>query len=540
MKRNATIVASILFAASGAATQAADGTGASSSGYDTRSSDIAVSRGIESPSRDARGVLIAPSDPSTASQYDPASASGAFGGTVSGSSSPSFDKNTRSSVRDFHADSSIRGGSNEARGVDRLQNEAEGEAHPMNPAIQADSSIRGGSAAARQRDWNKDAEPSSGSSGNHIKADSSIRGGSPQARQSSVGSGSATGAETSSPNAAGGSSPSIYGSSSDRGDFGQSSSASYSSDKTNGSVLGSANWNPSDDLLQDGPDSPGALNSDASVGGAATSESGQASSSQPLDGLSDSHSAGTFGEDQKDQNDSSSSSAGLNSSPKLESNISGEYNLDDQMDSTTGSASSGASAGSAASVAPEPASPAISSDDLQNTDAVGGPGSTETGRSSSTDASGGLESSSAPESQVGVSSDSPRWLFRNNRAQGVGSGATGDFGIATSDSANLNGNGTQLSQRVKGTLTRESTGTLGMMRQDVARNIQVTSHGSTVTLKGTVPSQKDKDMIEIRAREVQGVNKVDNQLSISPQADPAARNLGAGHDLEDATDQLQD
>src|SRR6185436_5534293 len=77
----------------------------------------------------------------------------------------------------------------------------------------------------------------------------------------------------------------------------------------------------------------------------------------------------------------------LNVSSKLEQNISGEYHLGDPAESEFG-----------------------------QTDAVGGPGSTETGAGQS--------------------------------------------------------NGSLLSQKVKGTLMRESTGAIGMTSREVARNIQ--------------------------------------------------------------------
>jgi hypothetical protein len=47
-------------------------------------------------------------------------------------------------------------------------------------------------------------------------------------------------------------------------------------------------------------------------------------------------------------------------------------------------------------------------------------------------------------------------------------------------------------------------------------------------------------MLEIRALEISGVQRVNNQLSVTPDADPANRDLRIGHDLEDVTDQLQD
>src|SRR5688572_16454069 len=89
-----------------------------------------------------------------------------------------------SSSDDISADSSKRGGTLDARGYDQEANndEIEGPPDPINPGQQADSSIRGGSIFAREREWNHDMEPSSGSHKRQRKADSSIRGGSLEAR----------------------------------------------------------------------------------------------------------------------------------------------------------------------------------------------------------------------------------------------------------------------------------------------------------------------------------------------------------------------
>src|SRR5580765_714226 len=137
MKKNAIAIASIMFV-TGCATNGRY-TGQTDSALDT--SDVALSR----------SEMIASSDPSLSAQYDPAS--GGFDGYVSGSDSSSIHRNY-TSVSDYHADSSVQGGSNEARGWDgRHDLRTEEMPHPLNPAVQADSSIRGGSMQARQSDW---------------------------------------------------------------------------------------------------------------------------------------------------------------------------------------------------------------------------------------------------------------------------------------------------------------------------------------------------------------------------------------------------
>jgi osmotically-inducible protein OsmY len=452
MKTNAIIIASIMFVAGTAASRADD-----QSKYESSST------------------------PPVSSQYDPAS--GSYGTSVSGSGYSS-DQNTSTSGGNFHADSSVRGGSNEARGVARSGLDSEGPAQSLNPSMQADSSIRGGWRQAHQpRNWD---QPPSSSTHRELrrefKADSSIRGGSNEARY-----------------------PYRFYEEQNREDFGQSSSESWPSDKE-GSLSGSANWNPSDDLMPDGTLSSG-INNDASVGGPASSSTDSASSSAPLD----------------DMTEPSVPDKDLNSSDHLEKNLSGEYNIEDQTDT-------GLETGNTLSAD-------IPSDGSFQNDSIGGPGSVQTGVNSSSDS--GEDSTVIDTSEQGnAAGTSGIYLFHNNRAQGVGSAATGESGSASSSST-LNRSEDPLAQRVKSTLTRESTGTHGMMRHEVARNIQVSSHGGTVVLKGTVPSQKDKDMIEIRAREISGVQRVDNQLTVTPEADPAVRNLSTGHDLEDTTDELQ-
>src|SRR5215467_11330826 len=114
MKKNAIVIASIMFVSGCASPQA------------RYSSDY--------------------SDPSLSARSDPAT--GGYASGVSGSES--YDHHNNTSVNDFHADSSVRGGSNEARGwAERDFLSTEGTPQPINPAIQADSSIRGGSNEAR-------------------------------------------------------------------------------------------------------------------------------------------------------------------------------------------------------------------------------------------------------------------------------------------------------------------------------------------------------------------------------------------------------
>lgn len=300
----------------------------------------------------------------------------------------------------------------------------------------------------------------------------------------------------------------------DRDDFDQSGAASWDTDKAGDSVRASANWNASDDLLQDGPLSgEEALirTEDSSSAVAETREitDFDATSDSPVSGHTDlsSQEESGLGSAASSESGSSSSDAegnvspDLNSSENLEQNISGEVDLEQSP----------------------------SSSDLSGEEA---------------DHAG--ESAVTP--QVGVTANEPEWLFENNRAQGVGSAATGEFGVATSrdplaPSQNLDARTSsdqQLEDRVKRRLVMESTGTHGLMRHDLARNVEVTAQKGTVTLKGSVPSESDRKTIEVRAAEIPGVHRVNNQLIVTPAADPANRDLGSGSNLEERRDRLQD
>jgi len=468
MKKNAILIASIMFVAGCATNQ-------------------------------ARYSSTDPVDPSLSAQYDPAT-----GGYPSSSSGSNYRHFNNTSVNDFQADSSIRGGSNEARGwAQRDFLPTEGVAHPLDPAVQADSSLRGGSVSARQSDWYRQNDSSNGtpSSEKPIKADSSIRGGSNEARYG-------TSFRSSSDHPV---------QNPDEDLIDKSTSFDYyvlvpveptvaSDESVQSSPTSNPNWNPSDDLLPDAVQTqPSNLssawpNNDASVGGAATSESGSAASKSTLD---DTSASSPNTPDHSSSLSSPGSQKDSNASSRLEKDISGEYSLERKQ----------------------------SDSELNSTSTVGGPGSTETGIATS--------QNSGDDSPHDVSKESSDF-FRNNRAQGVGSAATGESRAATSSLATKNMSDTQLAEKVKGMLTREESGTSGITQREIARNVQVTSHDGTLVLKGTVPSQKAKEMLELRAREISGVRKVENQLSVNSEANPSVRDLNLGRDLEDSADQIHD
>ena len=407
--------------------------------------------------------------------------------------SPSASVSASYSHDDISADSTKRGGSLDARGYDQDANndELEGAPDPINPGKEADSSIRGGSVFARDRDWNHDAEPSSGvrDSERHMKADSSIRGGSMEAR----------------------------GAREARGDYEndvdvdvhsnfQGGSATWQSDKPSGSIT---TYEFEDSVVE--------VKNDASIGGAASAEVGEGSSSISLE-------------------EQQSEAVDRNSSEQLEENISGEYEIKtespaDKNETGSDSFSSITSEGTTDIHHDEA--------DLNAIESAGAAASVEVGSSTSEDE---FESNDPAMrragSPLGTAGGEPNFLYEDNRAHGVGSTATGDFANApVNQGAGVSDE--QLAQRVKSRLTTESTQTHGVVSSEVARNIHVSGKNGEITLTGTVPSEKHKDLIEIQAREISGVRHVNNQLMVTPEADAAVRDL-RGSDLEDVTNELQD
>ena len=381
--------------------------------------------------------------------------------------SPSASVSASYSHDDISADSTKRGGSLDARGYDQDANndELEGDPDPINPGKEADSSIRGGSVFARDREWNHDSEPSSGvrDAERHMKADSSIRGGSMEAR----------------------------GAREARGDYENDVDVDVHSNFQGGSAT--------------------------SIGGAASAEVGKGSSSISLE-------------------EQQSEAVDRNSSEQLEENISGEYEIKtespaDKNETGSDSFSSITSEGTTDIHHDEA--------DLNAIESAGAAASVEVGSSTSEDEFDSNDPAMRRAgSPLGTAGGEPNFLYEDNRAHGVGSTATGDFANAPVNQGAVVSD-EQLAQRVKSRLTTESTGTHGVVSSEVARNIQVSGKNGEITLTGTVPSEKHKDLIEIQAREISGVRHVNNQLMVTPEADAAVRDL-RGSDLEDVTNELQD
>ena len=462
---------------------------------------------------------------------------------------------------DISADSSKRGGTLDARGYDQGANndEIEGAPDPINPGKQADSSIRGGSIFSREREWNHDMEPSSRRMDHkrHLKADSSIRGGSLEAR----------GAREARMHRERADSGYRYNLNQTWDHSGQGSSATFESDSDVGSITSSPNWNPDDDLLRDGHDVEAQStveyerNNDASVGGAAKAETGSAT----LEDVELDYQHSPVAQ----PSESSTLKHDLNSSDELEKNISGELDIDnpetspglgsselkiettdpnsvDTFDSSVNSSRSTEIVHDQGDVTVSTDSDLSSDIERENREAVGAAATSESGSSSSSD-SKDYNSSFESKDPALKSADTPLkeadidFVYRDNRAHGVGSLSTGEFsGAVAAQSGSRLESDARLAQEIKGHLTRESTGVNATMKSDVVRNVQVSANNGGVTLTGTVPSEKDKQMIEMRAAEMPGVRVVKNELTVTPEADAGIRNLERGRNLEDRTSDLQD
>jgi hypothetical protein len=386
----------------------------------------------------------------------------------------------------IHADSSVRGGSNLAHGWDASGNPPEFSTGSMDSRVQADSSIRGGSNEARGKGWSysdsNTVEPSSGIVDHRAKADSSLRGGSMEAR-------------------------------------------GINKDYNTGNWRSDQGYNYSDQSFRGSMDSSSAYES-----------SGSSPSLQTEIGM---ETTPGFTLSESDPVKSSQ----LPDDSSFQEPFRAEIASDESLKARTDI----------------PASP-----DTYSTSSVGAPGQyqSESASSSSNSSSSDLSSSSelsrnnsdstilnpdpfnnevgSPDrvpSELGATSAEPNWRFKLNPAQGSPAPA-GQIGFGSSGSATMNDD--QLAQRVKRELVKDSSGTFGLMKNEIARNITVTSDHGRITLKGSVPSEQAKGIIGVRAGEIDGVSSVDNQLTVSSDSLPEHRDLSNGsHDLEERHNELQ-
>jgi hypothetical protein len=85
-----------------------------------------------------------------------------------------------------------------------------------------------------------------------------------------------------------------------------------------------------------------------------------------------------------------------------------------------------------------------------------------------------------------------------------------------------------LAQKVHVALSTGTTGTTGTYATDTLLDIGVTAANGLVTLTGEVGSQSSRTALEERAKSIQGVKSVRNELRVSPKADVPTPGAPAG------------
>jgi osmotically-inducible protein OsmY len=166
--------------------------------------------------------------------------------------------------------------------------------------------------------------------------------------------------------------------------------------------------------------------------------------------------------------------------------------------SSAGSGMSSGATGSSRTMT-SPSSPSSGSHD---TAMPSSPGSTHPGGST-------MGSSAAPGGSTMGSSAAP--------------GGTAGMGAAT-DQAKSEADRT-LNQNIHQTLNTDSSLSAS------AKNVHFDTDNGKVTLRGTVPTEKDKKDLEAKVEKMSGVKDVDNQLQIAPSTSSAADRMGSSGDV---------
>jgi osmotically-inducible protein OsmY len=166
--------------------------------------------------------------------------------------------------------------------------------------------------------------------------------------------------------------------------------------------------------------------------------------------------------------------------------------------SSAGSGMSSGATGSSRTMT-SPSSPSSGSHD---TAMPSSPGSTHPGGST-------MGSSAAPGGSTMGSSTAP--------------GGTAGMGAAT-DQAKSEADRT-LNQNIHQTLNTDSSLSAS------AKNVHFDTDNGKVTLRGTVPTEKDKKDLEAKVEKMSGVKDVDNQLQIAPSTSSAADRMGSSGDV---------
>ena len=90
---------------------------------------------------------------------------------------------------------------------------------------------------------------------------------------------------------------------------------------------------------------------------------------------------------------------------------------------------------------------------------------------------------------------------RNERDRGGETKTSGDQAMNEADR--------KITQEVRQAITSDDSLSTN------AQNVKIISNDGTVTLRGPVKSEKEKQEIETKAKQVAGVKKVDNQLEVT-------------------------
>lgn len=102
-------------------------------------------------------------------------------------------------------------------------------------------------------------------------------------------------------------------------------------------------------------------------------------------------------------------------------------------------------------------------------------------------------------------------------------GSSASMGAAT-DQAKSETDRT-LNQNIRQTLNTDSSLSAS------AKNVHFDTDNGKVTLRGTVPTEKDKKDLEAKVEKMSGVKDVDNQLQIAPSTSSAADHMGSSNDV---------
>jgi hyperosmotically inducible periplasmic protein len=88
----------------------------------------------------------------------------------------------------------------------------------------------------------------------------------------------------------------------------------------------------------------------------------------------------------------------------------------------------------------------------------------------------------------------------------------------TADQQKENGSDRQMTQQIRKALVKDKS------LSTYAHNVKVIAQGGTVTLKGPVRSEQEKQAVEAKAAEIAGPDKVKSEISVAPDKKHASDN----------------